>query len=1267
MPTKHRYHRLLTSGWRAGVAALAALALPAVGLTSASGGTALPARFDIEHGPVLISEIAAGGAGATSQSNRDGNKNFIELTNYGDAPVDISGWRIYRCGQVGSGYGPQTIVADNTVLQPGDQFTTAAVNSGYEVDASYETNLHAFGYGAFLQDADGQRRDAIGIYHEDVSNECKSAEGEWLQRGLAHRLDESHQRVGHTGDIEQDWVVAPRTVDGPNATAHDVPRVDNGLRFSEFNNGGRASGLDQYVEITNYGTDPVDLTGYQLFRCGENGSLYLQVSAFPEGAVLAPGESYLAARAGGAYEGAADITYGTAMHWRDFGVQLLTPQDEIVDQVGSYANRNSSCTDGNPIEERLNHFDDTTYQRVADTGDNGSDFIVTATRTPGTEDADTDYAPAPEFSGFQDIRLSEVVGAGPAGGSDEFFELGNYGDEPVNLSGWSAHRCYGTGQPGLGADAQIADLGEITLQPGEVYLGVAAGAPADLLELADGTYATGLNQTDGYGMYITDADGSLVDAFASYDVNQDWATPCALGQHAYNWTKNDEGESYTRAQFLGDNDLDYVISPRTPGVLADATYADPTVPAEGELDPVAVETNHVPGTPSIEGEGRDVTITTTDEGGTELDVAVRAAEFLGTEGAAVYAGTTELALPEVLVGADEQPVEDPQAPIAEGTTGSYPYLRFEVPTEGDTEFTWTGTAELRNELQLLLWQPGDQAWEVADAGVPSADGDLTLTAGVSASAAADGTAYLMVIDGPRTTGGLIDEIGVSDQDFADPGSYDVALNHMTDTQFVAEGFRDVFRQMATWVVANSEARKIGYNTLTGDIIENWLNGNNNHERADREFQAARDIMTLLNAAGVPNGVLPGNHDNMWGHDNEKYNEYFPVEMYEDQPWFGQAWAEGDNSAHTDFFSAAGTDFLVISLPYRPSLEQMDWAVEQAAAHPEHNVVLATHSYLHTTGVRDNIDLRFSGNADEIWERVVAPSDNIFLVLGGHYHGVSTVIADPVTGERSYITPAGPGATTVDNVGATGRTVVEMLADYQGYRSTLLEDDPTAVREDLLDRDVGFQRLLQFDIDASLMAVNAYSPTLDSFEAWRYDEPAFRGEEARYDNADDEFVVGVSLLRSTSISSTGWSLTGPSTVVATESTTPGTGVAVTLPETDVDQLWFATVTDADGNVVRSEPTLLEAAQPDPATALQELIDAVAAYAEAGEVSGPFAKQFDTTLRQAQTHLGAGRTDEAVAALERFDRQLDNPKRQQHLSDAARADLRAQALAILAQLG
>ena len=375
----------------------------------------------------------------------------------------------------------------------------------------------------------------------------------------------------------------------------------------------------------------------------------------------------------------------------------------------------------------------------------------------------------------------------------------------------------------------------------------------------------------------------------------------------------------------------------------------------------------------------------------------------------------------------------------------------------------------------------------------------------------DGNLNVLVIDGPRVAGGAVGEIGTTDRAFLRPEQYDFAFNHMTDTQFLSEGFRDVFRKMVTWTVANADARKIGYATNTGDIIENWIGGNQDPVRARKEFTAAKKIQQMLNDADIPNGVLPGNHDNFWGRSNDLYNEYFGPDMYESESWWGDSWRDGDNSAHYDFVTANGVELLMLNLPYRPTQAQIDWGREVAAAYPDHNVVLLTHSYLNTEGDIENRDNRYTARGEDLWADLVAPSDNVFLVLGGHYHGVAAKYGDPVTGEQIDAVEISESAVEVRNVGATGRSVVQMLADFQGYRST--QPQP---RADTLDRDTGFLRLLQFDLDAELMAVNTYSPHLDSFDAHTYDEAPYRGDQARYTARDDEFVAKVDLLDDRSV-------------------------------------------------------------------------------------------------------------------------------------------------------
>ncbi|GMA31540.1 lamin tail domain-containing protein [Litorihabitans aurantiacus] len=1156
---------------------------------------AAPADGTVAAAPVtgvLISEVASGGPSG-------GSDNFIEIANFGEADVDVSGWRVFRCGQAGDAYGPQAVAPAGIVLAPGERWTAVREGSALAAagvgDATYGTSLHSFGFGAYLETAEFDVVDRVGFYHPSVDTECANPVA--LQNVASWAHGESHQRVALTGDITRDWAVAPRTPAQPNAAQGQDLTVVSDVVITEFAPGGPGGYNDDFIEIANLGTGAVDVSDWKVWRCGDNAQSYVQSAGLPAGTVLDPGEVFTLVRSGTSSTVPAaerDLTYGTSVHWINSGAMLLTPDLRIADRFAMYRDRMSPCTDGEALPMDLDVLAGESYQRTSVGGTSASDFTP-GLRTPGTDPtAEAVVAVDRDVSPHRGaVEVSELVAAGPAGGSDDFVELVNRSDAPVDTTGWSLLRCEGDGR--LSPGAQVADLGRV-LEPGGVYLAAAQGAPASLRELADATYATSMNETDGYGALVLDAQGRVVDGVAVWDTIA--FTPCAFGYSIQNTTRNDLGESHQRARSTGVNGDDFVKAPRTPGVDEPPVWEDPTVPRPGQLDPVTVPATQVPGTPvttttAPDGEtGATTSVTPAHAGPEALALDLRAATPIGIDDVVVHTGTTPLAPPasREIDGEVRAAVADLPDLTTQGGAGELAFQRYTIPSTAlpadGGELTWSGTAAPRNELQMYAWDPAAGAWALLSAGQPSADGDLTLVGALAPALAADGGIDVLVIDGPRTSGGLIDEVGVTDGAFADPGSYDVAINHMTDTQFLAEDFRRVFTDMAAWVVANADGRKIGYNAHTGDIVENWIGGNTDVERGRREFAAARDIMALINDADIPNGVLPGNHDNLWGRNNDLYNEYFPTEMYSDKPWWGEAWSEGDNSAHYDLFEHEGTDFLVLHLPYRPSGAQLAWASDVAASHPQHNVVLATHSYLNTDGTRDDRDRRYTARGIELWETVVAPNDNVFLVLGGHYHGVSTQYADPVTGEQTDATEVAEGTVVVDNVGESGRRVVEMLADYQGYRST--QPSP---RADTLDRDTGFQRLLQLDLDAELMAVNAYSPTLDSFDAWAYDEPGFRGDDARYDAGDDEFVVELSLLRSSEVATASVGLSGPSASVATARLAAGETLNHPWPAQAAGQVWYAAIEpvvdegeasrgDATRRVVTAPAVLERPAAPEP---------------------------------------------------------------------------------------
>ncbi|MBD0324759.1 MAG: metallophosphatase, partial [Aldersonia sp.] len=204
-----------------------------------------------------------------------------------------------------------------------------------------------------------------------------------------------------------------------------------------------------------------------------------------------------------------------------------------------------------------------------------------------------------------------------------------------------------------------------------------------------------------------------------------------------------------------------------------------------------------------------------------------------------------------------------------------------------------------------------------------------------------------------------------------------------------------------------------------------------------------------------------------------YNEFFGPQRYRDQPWWGGSVSADDNSAHYDLMDIAGARFLFLYIGYNPPEHVMEWAEDVLADHPDRNVVIGTHYYLNDDGSKRMMAFGDIGasSGQQIWNRLVVPNETVFLVLTGHTDGQITVV------DR--------------NVDDTGRTVVQMLADYQNFEVNGK-------------RSTGFQRLLQFDLDGAAVAVDTHSPNLNTHSVENYDL------RHRYQPSDGEFVTDVTL-------------------------------------------------------------------------------------------------------------------------------------------------------------
>ncbi|TQJ91173.1 LamG-like jellyroll fold domain-containing protein [Streptomyces sp. SLBN-31] len=156
----------------------------------------------------------------------------------------------------------------------------------------------------------------------------------------------------------------------------------------------------------------------------------------------------------------------------------------------------------------------------------------------------------------------------------------------------------------------------------------------------------------------------------------------------------------------------------------------------------------------------------------------------------------------------------------------------------------------------------------------------------------------------------------------------------------------------------------------GDLTQNG---------AQAEVAAIGEAFGLLDRRGVGYSVLAGNHDVKSSSDDQRgptpYLDAFGPRRFKGRPTFGGASADGYNTYH--LFRAAGREWMVLALDWRLSDKGYAWAKDVLAAHPRTPVILTTHELV----VADD---QLSTYGQQLWDRLIADHDQVFLTLNGHY-------------------------------------------------------------------------------------------------------------------------------------------------------------------------------------------------------------------------------------------------------------------------------------------
>ena len=266
------------------------------------------------------------------------------------------------------------------------------------------------------------------------------------------------------------------------------------------------------------------------------------------------------------------------------------------------------------------------------------------------------------------------------------------------------------------------------------------------------------------------------------------------------------------------------------------------------------------------------------------------------------------------------------------------------------------------------------------------------------------------------------------------GGEDFTVFVYPDTQSHVDSASEavIFNTMSQYVVAKQAEFNVAFATHVGDIV---MTANN-----ETEWQRADAAMDILDPAGVPYSVGPGNHDDGgFTGGTTYYPDYFGTSRFSGKPWYGGAY-DSDNFNNYSLFSASGMDFIVINLQYNSTSEHWDWADALLKANPGRRGIVAQHNIL-------NVDNSWQSTASQNLYNALQDNPNLFLMLCGHMHSGSDGSAYRLE-TRTGMDP-----------------VHILLTDYQDYNSS---------------GNTGYMRILTFKPATDEIYAQIYSPYVDAY-------------------------------------------------------------------------------------------------------------------------------------------------------------------------------------------
>ena len=271
-----------------------------------------------------------------------------------------------------------------------------------------------------------------------------------------------------------------------------------------------------------------------------------------------------------------------------------------------------------------------------------------------------------------------------------------------------------------------------------------------------------------------------------------------------------------------------------------------------------------------------------------------------------------------------------------------------------------------------------------------------------------------------------------------------------DTQnYWLGGNEELAYNQSKWIVKNKDTLNIKIVIHLGDIVNTW--------NSQKEWIMSDKMMKILDDNGIQYIALMGNHDfgkpySLIPNRNYTYFEqYFPDSRIISNQTLSTSKITPDGGNNYTFLTVGKNEFLIVAMQYCPSrnvVEEVSKAIKQNA---DKRVILSTHAFLRSDGSWTSVSgggvcTKIPGTDDysteAIWDYVVYPNPNVFLVVSGHSSGENK---------------------RIDN-NTAGNPVQQVVIDYQNKNNG----------------GDGMLKIITFDPEKDKVYFQTFSPWLNSY-------------------------------------------------------------------------------------------------------------------------------------------------------------------------------------------